>query len=61
MWCVIWKQNDLYRLFTNMIFETEKKANEFKSAQKSMRKKHDCRAVKYHYKYFNGVNENEIN
>jgi hypothetical protein len=26
-----------------------------------MRKKHDCRAVKYHYKYFNGVNENEIN
>jgi|TARA_S200002703_G_scaffold132958_1_gene120965 hypothetical protein len=62
MWCVIWKkEDDKYSMFTNVIFESEKKAIEFKDKQKSMRKKHDCRAVKYHYKYFNGVNENEIN
>lgn len=60
MWCVIWKQNNLYRVFTNMIFETEKKANEFKTAQKSMRKKHDCRVVEFDYKYFEGVSELEI-
>jgi hypothetical protein len=39
----------------------KKKAIEFKDKQKSMRKKHDCRAVKYNYKYFKGVTENEIN
>jgi len=62
MWCVIWKNdNNIYSMFTNVIFESEKKATEFKIAQKSMRKKHDCRAVKYDYKYFKGVNENEIN
>ena len=61
MWCVIWKQKDLYQMFTNLIFESEQKAVEFKNKQKSMRKKHDCRAVKYEYKYFNGVNEDEIN
>ena len=60
MWCVIWKQDDEYRLFTNMIFESEKKAIEFKDKQKQFRKKHDCRVVKYDYKYFKGVNENEI-
>ena len=61
MWCVIWKNdNNIYSMFTNVIFESEKKATEFKIAQKSMRKKHDCRAVKYEYKYFKGVNENEI-
>jgi hypothetical protein len=61
MWCVIWKKEDnIYQIFTNIIFETEKKALEFKDKQKSMRKKHDCRAVKYDYKYFNGVTENEI-
>ena len=42
-------------MFTNTIFETEKKAIEFKDKQKSMRKKHDCRVVEYEYKYFNGV------
>jgi hypothetical protein len=47
-------------MFTNMIFETEKKANEFKTAQKSMRKKHDCRVVEFDYKYFEGVSELEI-
>ena len=62
MWCIIWKrEDDKYSMFTNVIFESEKKATEFKIAQKSMRKKHDCRAVKYEYKYFNGVNEDEIN
>ena len=62
MWCVIWKNdNNIYSMFTNVIFESEKKATEFKIAQKSMRKKHDCRAVKYEYKDFNGVNEDEIN
>jgi hypothetical protein len=60
MWCVIWKKDNIYQIFTNIIFETEKKALEFKDKQKSMRKKHDCRAVKYDYKYFNGVTENEI-
>jgi hypothetical protein len=25
-----------------------------------MRKKHDCRVVEFDYKYFKGVNENEI-
>ena len=61
MWCVIWKNdNNIYSMFTNVIFESEKKATEFKIAQKSMRKKHDCRVVEFDYKYFNGVNENEI-
>ena len=55
------RENNKYTIFSNFIFESEKKAIEFKDKQKSMRKKHDCRAVKYHYKYFNGVNENEIN
>jgi hypothetical protein len=61
MWCVIWKKNDMYQIFTNVIFETEKKALEFKDKEKSMRKKHDCRVVEFDYKYFEGVNENEIN
>ena len=61
MWCVIWKKEDnIYQIFTNIIFETEKKALEFKDKQKSMRKKHDCRVVEFDYKYFDGVNENEI-
>ena len=55
MWCVIWKQKDLYQMFTNVIFDSEKKATEFKNQQKSMRKAHDCRAVPYIYDYFNGV------
>jgi hypothetical protein len=42
-------------MFTNLIFESEKKAIEFKNQQKSMRKAHDCRAVPYIYEYFNGV------
>jgi len=42
-------------MFTNLIFESEKKATEFKNQQKSMRKAHDCRAVPYMYDYFNGV------
>jgi hypothetical protein len=42
-------------MFTNLIFESEKKAIEFKNQQKSMRKAHDCRAVPYMYNYFNGV------
>ena len=60
MWCVIWKRDNVYQVFTNLIFETEKKAIEFKDKQKSMRKKHDCRVVEFDYKYFDGVNENEI-
>jgi len=61
MWCVIWKNDkSIYTAFTNVIFETEKKAVEFKDKQKSMRKKHDCRVVEFDYKYFKGVNENEI-
>ena len=55
IYCVVWKRNDKYEMFTNTIFETEKKAIEFKDKQKSMRKKHDCRVVEYEYKYFNGV------
>lgn len=55
MWCVIWKQNDLYKMFTNVIFESEKKATEFKNQQKSMRKAHDSRAVPYMYDYFTGM------
>ena len=42
-------------MFTNVIFDSEKKATEFKNQQKSMRKAHDCRAVPYMYDYFNGV------
>jgi hypothetical protein len=61
MWCVIWKKDNIYQIFTNIIFETEKKALEFKDKKKSMRKKHDCRVVEFDYKYFEGVNENEIN
>jgi hypothetical protein len=61
MWCVIWKKDNIYQIFTNIIFETEEKALEFKDKEKSMRKKHDCRVVEFDYKYFEGVNENEIN
>ena len=61
MWCVIWKNNsDLYTLFTNTIFETEKKAKEFKDKQTQFRKKHDARVAEFDYKYFKGVNEYEI-
>ena len=43
-------------MFTSTIFETEKKAIEFKDKQKSMRKKHDCRVVEFDYKYFKDWN-----
>lgn len=60
MWCVVFKNNsDKHTMFTNMIFETEKKAIEFKNKQKSMRKKHDCRVMEFDYKYFEGVKLNE--
>ena len=57
IYCVVWKRDDKYEIFTNTIFETEKKAIEFKDKQKSMRKKHDCRVVEFDYKYFNGVDK----
>lgn len=57
IYCVVWKRDDKYEMFTNTIFETEKKAIEFKDKQKSMRKKHDCRVVEFDYKYFNGVDK----
>ena len=62
MFCVIWKKNDSnkYEMFTNILFENEKKAVEFRDKQTQFRKKHDARAVEFDYKYFKGVNENEI-
>ena len=57
IYCVVWKRNDKYEMFTNTIFESEEKAIEFKDTQKSMRKKHDCRVVEFDYKYFNGVDK----
>ena len=57
IYCVVWKRDDKYEMFTNTIFETEKKAIEFKDKQKSMRKKHDCRVVEFDYKYFYGVDK----
>ena len=57
IYCVVWKRNNKYEMFTNTIFETEEKAIEFKDKQKSMRKKHDCRVVEFDYKYFNGVDK----
>ena len=57
IYCVVWKRNDKYEMFTNTIFESEEKAIEFKNKQKSMRKKHDCRVVEFDYKYFNGVDK----
>ena len=57
IYCVLWKRDNKYEMFTNTIFETEKKAIEFKDKQKSMRKKHDCRVVEFDYKYFNGVDK----
>ena len=56
-YCVVWKRDDKYEMFTNTIFQSEEKAIEFKDKQKSMRKKHDCRVVEFDYKYFNGVNK----
>ena len=56
-YCVVWKRDDKYEMFTNTIFESEEKAIEFKDKQKSMRKKHDCRVVEFDYKYFNGVDK----
>ena len=62
MFCVIWKKNNSnrYEMFTNLLFENEKKAVEFRDKQTQFRKKHDARAVEFDYKYFKGVNENEI-
>jgi len=60
MWSVIWNVDGIYKVFTNLIFESEKKAIEFKDKQKQFRKKHDARVVKHDYKYFKGVKENEI-
>ena len=60
MWSVLWNVDGIYKVFTNLIFESEKKAIEFKDKQKQFRKKHDARVVKFNYKYFIGVNENEI-
>ena len=57
IYCVVWKRDDKYEMFTNTIFESEEKAIEFKDKQKSMRKKHDCRVVEFDYKYFNGVHK----
>ena len=57
IYCVIWKRDDKYEMFTNTIFESEEKAIEFKDKQKSIRKKHDCRVVEFDYKYFNGVDK----
>ena len=57
IYCVVWKRNDKYEMFTNIIFQSEEKAIEFKNKQKSMRKKHDCRVVEFDYKYFNGVDK----
>ena len=57
IYCVVWKRDDKYEMFTNTIFESEEKAIEFKEKQKSMRKKHDCRVVEFDYKYFNGVDK----
>ena len=57
IYCVIWKRDDKYEMFTNTIFESEEKAIEFKDKQKSMRKKHDCRVVEFDYKYFDGVDK----
>ncbi len=39
IYCVVWKRNNKYEMFTNTIFESEEKAIEFKDKQKSMRKK----------------------
>ena len=57
IYCVIWKQDDKYKMFTNNIFQSEDKAIEFADKQKSMRKKHDCRVVEFDYKYFDGVDK----
>ena len=60
MWSVIWNVDGIYKVFTNLIFESEKKAIEFEDKQKQFRKKHDARVVQFDYKYFKGVKENEI-
>ncbi len=60
MWSVIWNVDGIYKVFTNLIFESEKKAIEFKDKQTQFRKKHDARVVQFDYKYFKGVKENEI-
>tara|TARA_R100000664_G_C2745437_1_gene133272 strand:- start:316 stop:498 length:183 start_codon:yes stop_codon:yes gene_type:complete len=57
IYCVVWKKDDKYEMFTNTIFQSEEKAIEFKNKQKSMRKKHDCRVVEFDYKYFDGVDK----
>ena len=33
IYCVVWKRNDKYEMFTNIIFESEEKAIEFKEKQ----------------------------
>ena len=57
IYCVVWKRDDKYEMFTNTIFQSEEKAIEFKDKQKSMRKKHDCIVVEFDYKYFDGVDK----
>ncbi len=60
MWCIIWNRDGKYEMFTNVLFESEKQAIEFKNKQTQFRKKHDARAVKYNSKYFLGIDEKEI-
>ena len=57
IYCVVWKRDKKYEMFTNTIFQSEDKAIEFAEKQKSMRKKHDCRVVEFDYKYFDGVDK----
>ena len=60
MWCIIHKvSDDFYRAYTNVIFDTKDNADFFAKKSK-FKKKDDCRVVKYDYKYFAGVTENEI-
>ena len=60
MWCVLHKvSDDFYRAYTNVIFDTEDNALFFAKKSK-FKKKDEFIGIKYDYKYFGGVTENEI-
>jgi len=54
VYCVLWQKGNLYQMFTNVIFPTEEEDAPFAKRSK-LKKKHDCKIVKYDYKYFEGV------
>jgi len=58
IYCILWKRNGLYEMFTNQIFTHEKEAEDF-AKRSGLKKKHDCKITEFKHKYFQGVEKIE--